>query len=108
MKRICSLLLVLVMLLGAAPVATFAEPSYQTGDHIQFGNYPQSRETNSSIISALNSKAGSTDNWTSYGYYSGTGSLADGLIYCELFVNDKRQNLACYPDDGFLRTGEVV
>lgn len=31
-----------------------------------------------------------------------------GELYCELFVNDKRQTLARYPDDGYLYTGEVV
>ncbi|MBQ6065350.1 MAG: right-handed parallel beta-helix repeat-containing protein [Clostridia bacterium] len=31
-----------------------------------------------------------------------------GDIYCELFVNDKRQNLARYPDTGWLETEEVV
>lgn len=31
-----------------------------------------------------------------------------GPLYCELFVNDKRQSLARYPDSGFLLTEEVV
>ena len=31
-----------------------------------------------------------------------------GPLYCELFVNDRRQNLARYPDEGFLLTEEVV
>ena len=31
-----------------------------------------------------------------------------GELYCELFINDKRQTLARYPDDGFLFTEEVV
>ena len=31
-----------------------------------------------------------------------------GELYCELFVNDKRQSLARYPDNGFLHTEEVV
>lgn len=31
-----------------------------------------------------------------------------GPLYCELFVNDIRQNLARYPDNGFLYTEEVV
>ncbi len=31
-----------------------------------------------------------------------------GSLYCELFVNDVRQNLARYPDEGFLLTEEVV
>lgn len=31
-----------------------------------------------------------------------------GPLYCELFVNDQRQTLARYPDEGFLLTEEVV
>lgn len=31
-----------------------------------------------------------------------------GPLYCELFVNDKRQTVARYPDSDFLITGEVV
>ncbi len=31
-----------------------------------------------------------------------------GPLYCELFVNDKRQNLARYPDNDFLYTEEVL
>ncbi len=31
-----------------------------------------------------------------------------GPLYCELFVNDKRQTVARYPDEGFLYTQEVV
>lgn len=31
-----------------------------------------------------------------------------GPLYCELFVNDKRQTVARYPDEGFLYTEEVV
>ncbi len=31
-----------------------------------------------------------------------------GPLYCELFVNDIRQNLARYPDNGFIHTEEVV
>ncbi len=31
-----------------------------------------------------------------------------GELYCELFVNDKRQSLARYPDNGYVYTEEVV
>lgn len=31
-----------------------------------------------------------------------------GPLYCELFVNDQRQTIARYPDEGFLYTEEVV
>lgn len=48
-------------------------------------------------------------------YPIGTYNTADsykgdttGPIYSELFVNDERQTLARYPDEGFLYTGEVL
>ena len=31
-----------------------------------------------------------------------------GSLYCELFVNDKRQTIARYPNDGYLYTDKVV
>ncbi len=48
---------------------------YKNGNTVYFGYYPQSLESDSTIISNLNSKAGTlptSDNsqaWTSYGYY---------------------------------------
>ncbi len=42
--------------------------------YVYFGSYPQSKVTDSSVISALDAKAPSWENWTSYGYYSGNGS----------------------------------
>ncbi len=54
------------------------------------------------------------DNWGkiyAIGSYN-TASQYDGdfvgPLYCELFVNDKRQQLARYPDTDFLHTEEVV
>lgn len=49
--------------------------SYQVGDLIKFGSYPQSRVTDEETISALD---GVRKIWKSYEYYSGTGSWADG------------------------------
>lgn len=49
--------------------------NYKVGDIIQFGSYPQSKVTDSTTISALNSKAPDWSKWTSYSYYSGTGSF---------------------------------
>ena len=43
----------------------------KTGDVIAFGSYPQSEVTDETLESALTAAAGSTDGWTSYGYYSG-------------------------------------
>ena len=49
--------------------------STETTGEIIFGSYPQSRVTDSAIISKLD---GVTKKWISYGYYSGTGELDDG------------------------------
>lgn len=53
-----------------APKAEAAGKTYKVGDIVEFGSYPQSRVTNSSLVSALNKVS---KNWVSYGYYSGTG-----------------------------------
>lgn len=50
---------------------------YSVGDIIELGSYPQSRVTDSDLLSKLNSL--SLD-WISYGYYSGTGHWADGQM----------------------------
>ena len=49
----------------------------EVGDLIEFGSYPQTKVTDTSLLSALNSLSLS---WASYGYYSGTGSTADGQM----------------------------
>ncbi len=95
-KKFLSLLLCAVMVLGSVAIGGngFAEvletfsvkanaakvTSYKTGDIIEFGWYPQSKETNKSITDALSSSAGNTLGWNSYNYYSGTGSSTDGLM----------------------------
>ena len=60
---------------------------YNVGDTLEFGNYPQTKVTDESVISALNSlaKVDSSDvekstsvanGWTSYGYYNAGGYVA--------------------------------
>ena len=93
-KRTFAVILVAVMLLSVAPMGEIADwfaaraaaASYQ---YIQYGNYPQSRETNSSVISTLNAKAGSISTWNSYGYYSGTGSWNDGQMTAKDYMKYK-------------------
>ena len=92
-KQIFALFLCAVMLLGSAPFGGFGVPdllgtkasaakvtSYSQGDIIEFGWYPQSKETDKSITDALTSSAGNTLEWNSYGYYSGTGEWDDGQM----------------------------
>ncbi|MDD6146464.1 MAG: DUF6273 domain-containing protein [Oscillospiraceae bacterium] len=75
MKKLLSILLVVLMIVSSVPFV-YAEESntYKVGDIIQFGSYPQSKVTDSATITALNNKAPEWEGWTSYGYYSGNGS----------------------------------
>ena len=83
MKRALSIFLVILMLLTAAPLSGLADTdwgalfapkaaAYSVGDHIQFGNYPQSKVKDSSLIEKLNA---TNTSWKSYNYYSGNGSF---------------------------------
>lgn len=84
LRKIAAVLIAIVLLCAApigglvgvdcisffAPKAEAAGKTYKVGDIVEFGSYPQSRITNSSLVSALNKVS---KNWVSYGYYSGTG-----------------------------------
>lgn len=84
-KSLLALTLVLIMVLGVAPLnelagvdwASLFAPkaeavgkTYKVGDIVEFGSYPQSKVTDSSLVSALNK---ASKKWISYGYYSGEG-----------------------------------
>lgn len=71
------------------PKAEAAGKTYQVGDIVEFGSYPQSKVTDSSLVSALNSVS---KNWVSYGYYSGDGSYGsmkpgDWMKYADFAYN---------------------
>ena len=72
--RALCIVLSLLMLLTVTPMTVFAEETesktYKTGDIIEFGSYPQSEVTDGELKAKLTELAGSTDGWTSYGYYS--------------------------------------
>ena len=84
LRKIAAVLIAIVVLCAApigglvgvdgmgffTPKAEAAGKTYKVGDIVEFGSYPQSRITNSSLVSALNKVS---KNWVSYGYYSGTG-----------------------------------
>ena len=84
LRKIAAVLIAIVVLCAApigglvgvdgmgffAPQAEAAGKTYKVGDIVEFGSYPQSRVTNSSLVSALNKVS---KKWVSYGYYSGTG-----------------------------------
>ena len=82
-KRIVAILLVVLMLLTAAPLAGFIglkifpeAQAYNVGDTIQYGTYPQPRVDETSELQAAANDA----TWKSYDYYTGTGSTNDGKM----------------------------
>ena len=106
-KSLLALTLALIMVLGVAPLSEFAGvdwatlfapkaeaegKTYKVGDIVEFGSYPQSKVTDSSLVSALN---GVSKNWVSYGYYSGDGSSGsmkpgDWMKYADFVYNGKK------------------
>ena len=91
-KSLLALTLALIMVLGAAPLSELAgvdwagiftpkaealSPTHRVGDIVEFGSYPQSEVTDSSLVSALDSVS---KTWVSYGYYSGDGSYSDTMV----------------------------
>ena len=103
-KSLLALTLALIMVLGVAPLSELAGvdwarlfapkaeaegKTYKVGDIIEFGSYPQSKVTDSSLVSALD---GVSKNWVSYGYYSGDGrgdsmKPGDWMKYADFIYN---------------------
>ncbi len=102
-KSLLALTLALIMVLGVAPISELAgvdwaslfapkaeaATTYKVGDTVAFGSYPQSKVTDSSLVSALNKVA---KKWVSYGYYSGNdnmGSMTKGgwMEYADFTYN---------------------
>ena len=103
-KSLLALTLALIMVLGVAPLSELAGvdlaslfapkaeaegKTYKVGDIIEFGSYPQSKVSDSSLVSALNKVL---KNWVSYGYYSGDGSSGsmkpgDWMKYADFTYN---------------------
>ena len=92
MKRTVSVLLAAIMLICAMPVFCFtSQAAYAAGDLIQYGNYPQTRVTDETLLSLLNA---ADQTWVSYDYYLGTGIPHDGdmhasdyMKYCDVMLN---------------------
>ena len=117
-KRIFVSLLMVVMLLTAAPLTGFAfqaeaaETTYKTGDIIEFGSYPQSKVTDSATISQLDSIS---KNWISYNYYSGTGDWDDGQMkpsnymkYADVKLGEKKYRAVTFSKYRPYWTGETL
>lgn len=85
MLKLISVILSVLIVLFVVPVSHLSEvckrsvypqaeaASYDIGDVISFGSYPQTEERNESITAELNARA-SKGEWISYGYYSGEGT----------------------------------
>ena len=97
-KSLLALTLALIMVLGVAPISELAggdwaslfapkaealSPTHQVGDIVEFGSYPQSEVTDSSLVSALN---GVSKTWVSYGYYS-SSVQGDWMKYADFTYN---------------------
>ena len=83
-----SLLLVLVCLLLCMTLPTFV--GCNGGKYVTFGSYPQTRVTDSALITTLTTAAGalptaeSSGAWTSYDYYIAGDNTVDYMWYIDL------------------------
>ena len=83
-----------------------------TGTIINFGSYPQSKVTDSSTISALDSV---TKNWKSYNYYSGTGDYGDGnmtssdyMLYADIKLGGEKYRAVTFSGYRPIYTGDTL
>ena len=109
-KSAVSVIIVTLLVFGAFSMCFSASAaSYNTGDIIEFGTYPQTKVTDYSLISALNNQAGS---WVSYLYYSGSGNETDGdmrpndyMRFCDVTYNGKKYRGVTFDQYRPKRTG---
>lgn len=76
--------------LGGLNMAASAAHTWKVGDIGTFGSYPQTRVTDSALLSALDAQ---TLNWVSYGYYNSTGGIGtmtqgDYMKYADVTYGD--------------------
>lgn len=95
MKKVLSLILALALCLSAIPFAVTAFAADTDTEYIYFGSYPQSKVEDYWIEGELNALAPDWDDWTSYGYYSGTGNLdsmlqGDWMRYVDVTFNAEK------------------
>lgn len=70
-KRLLAVVLAAITVMTCISCISFTASAYNIGDTFTFGSYPQTRVTNGTTISSLNSQSAS---WKSLGFYSGSGS----------------------------------
>ena len=79
MKKVLSLLLSVIMLITAIPLAGFvASADYS---YITLGSYTQSKVTDEDTLSALSA---ANKEWISYGYFDDQNTPGDYMQYCDI------------------------
>ncbi|MBR6702682.1 MAG: InlB B-repeat-containing protein, partial [Clostridia bacterium] len=95
-----SLILTAALLCCIMPFAVFAQDEYSAGDTFEFGSYPQSRVTDSALVSSLD---GVTKSWVSYGFFAGTGKEgtmeeAGYMQYCDITYGGEKYRAVSFTD----------
>jgi len=113
MKKLISIIMCISMIIGITVIGMTQSFAYKRGDYILYGSYPQSRVTDTAIISALEKIGGE---WQSYGYYSGNGSYgsmkpSDFMRYRDVTYKGEKYRAVtfdtCRPDFTYDITAEV-
>lgn len=93
-RRLLSVLLIIAMLIptGMMGITSTAEnTTFNDGDIIEFGSYPQSQITDEKLIETLTSI---DSQWKSYGYYSGDGKgnaiAGDWMQYKDITLDGEK------------------
>ena len=76
---VLSLLLVLSAVVLAGTAVSADDDSYVVGDTLFYGTYPQSRVTDEELLSRLEPEL-MEEEWTSFDYYSGNNTEANGAM----------------------------
>ena len=106
LKRLMAAMISVVIVMASFPFDGFIvvhaedealdseEISFKSGDILGFGSYPQSKVEDDAITATLASMIGD-DDWVSYGYYSGNGSIgsmtqSDYMKYADIEYNGEQ------------------
>lgn len=95
MKKTLALILTLALCLGAVSFASTAFATEAEYEYFYFGSYPQSKVEDTAITAELDKLAPDWENWTSYGYYSGSDSFntmvqGDWMRYTDVTLNGEK------------------
>ena len=89
-KRTLVMLLALTMIFTSIPIfAVSAKATYNVGDIIELGSYPQSEVTDKTLRNKLSALAGSVNNWLSFNYYI-KGNKSNFMKYKDVEYNNSK------------------